>query len=137
MDSYASISKELNKFFSQHSFFKILLPLDIILYLGARIYSILQVVPIIGDLFIMGAPFSSVVYYLGIIGMLLTYANRKDQLLAVGFFLVAFVNVIDLIRFLVKYGIFSSASLIDVAIYGLIGLLILRRSYKNDMVVEG
>lgn len=137
MDSYASISQELKKFFSSNKFFKVVLPLDVILFFGAIVYSLLQYVPLISELFIFSQPYARMIDYLGIISMLLVYANRKDQLLAIGFFLMAFEGGIGLLVSLFRHHYFASQRLVDLGIYLLIGLLVLKRSYKNDVTMEG
>lgn len=74
--------------------------------------------------------------YLGTIGMLLVYANRKDQLLAIVFFLMTFEGGIGLLVSLFRHHYFASQRLVDLGIYPLIGLLVLKRSYKNDVTME-
>ena len=137
MDTYANISKELKNFFSQNAIFKVLLPLDCVLYLGAYVYRILQLVPGVNDIFLLRGMFSDVIYYMGIIGLFLVYANRKDQILALGFFMHAVMSLVWILIDLIRYQINPFGNILDMLVYALIGFLILKRSYKNSSVMEG
>lgn len=126
MNTYENISSELKRFFSSHFLFKVILPLDVIIMFGATGVTLLNNFTGIGSLI------CTLAYYLRLLGYLLTYANRKDQLLAGGFFLYAAGEGLYVLKHLFSsYSFLSWSSVIAAAIYGLLGYCILKKSYTN------
>ena len=131
MNTYVKISKELNEFFSNHPFFKIIYPLDTVLAIGAPVYSLLGNFRFISRsiLFDFGLP--TIMYFLGIVGLLMVYSNRKDQIFSLVFFIKALDELWSCVSFLIEYHRLIVGDLISICVYVGIGYLILKQSYKN------
>lgn len=129
VNTYSNISGELRAFFSTNKFFKILLPIDMILLFAGLIILFL------GNIFPInfGGLISSLAYWAFILGLLLTYANMKEQFLYIGLLGYGAMSVLVLIITLFSYGhYFSYGSLISALIYGGLGYLVLKRTLSGS-----
>ena len=121
MNAYANISKELKSALEKNSVTKKLLSLDLVILfasIGLQFFFWLLnqwVSWVFVSNFI--SLFSTVFYYVMIAGMLLTIANRKDQLLAFGCWAyAAFQFITFLRRLLYRYAHYFSLSIFFVII---------------------
>lgn len=123
MNTYENISAELKAYFSNHSIFKILLPLDMVLVFGS--VGIL----ILGLFISMGGFVHTLAYYVFLLGLLLTYANRNEKTLYLGFFIYAGIYVWYFIKniIFVSYRHVDFSSLLVAAIFGGLGYLVFKR----------
>ncbi|MCX8132067.1 MAG: hypothetical protein N3I35_18460 [Clostridia bacterium] len=123
MGAFKNISNELKTFFSNHSFFKILLPLDIILLIGGL------GVMILNEFISVGSLLYSIAYYIFLLGLLLTYAGFNQKMLYIGFFTYGIIQVINVFQgLLASYGYMNYHALLTALIFGWIGYLIFKRS---------
>lgn len=123
LNTYTNISNELRSYFSSHSIFKILIPLDVVLILGGLAILILSNIFLIG----FGGLITTLAYWLFILGLLLAYANLHQQFLYIG--LLAY-GASELLLFILK--IFRSRpfgweNLIPCLIFGGLGYLVFKR----------
>ena len=129
MNTFSNVSSELRAFFSTNRIFKILLPIDMVLLFAGLI--ILFLINILG--IGLGGFFSALGYWAFILGLLLTYANMKEQFLYIGLFGYGAINILDfLISLIGKYHIFSWANLFNAAIFGGLGYLVLKRTLSGS-----
>ena len=70
-------------------------------------------------------------YFLGIVGLLMVYSNRKDQIFSLVFFIKALDELWSCVSFLIEYHRLIVGDLISICVYVGIGYLILKQSYKN------
>lgn len=129
MNTYGNISNELRNFFSTNKFFKILLPLDMVfLFAGLAII-------FLGGVFriYFGGFISSLAFWSFILGLLLNYANRKEQFLYIGLLGYAGVKVIEVLFGLFGSGnYFSWGSLFYALVFGGMGYLVLKRTLTGS-----
>jgi hypothetical protein len=125
MNAYRNISKEMKEFFKTQAIFKLLLPLDkLLLFIGL---AIMVLNGIFGISF--GGLIYSISYWIFILGLLLTYANLKEEFLYVGLLGYSALRLIEFIKSLVISGHFFSWSLLlDAAIFGGLGYLVFKRN---------
>jgi hypothetical protein len=129
MNTYSNISSELRAFFSTNKIFKILLPIDmVLLFAGLAILFLFYVFRInFGDLI------SSLAYWVFLLGLLLTYANLKEQFLYIGLLGYAAILVINIIIGIFSYGhYFSFASLLAALVFGGLGYLVLKKTLSGS-----
>jgi len=129
VNTYSNISGELRAFFSTNKFFRILLPIDMVLLFAGL------VILILGSIFSInfGAIISSLAYWAFILGLLLTYANMKEQFLYIGLLGYGAMCVLSLIITLFRYGhYFSWGSLFSALIFGGLGYLVLKRTLTGS-----
>lgn len=125
MNTYSNISGELRAFFSTNKFFKILLPIDMILLFAG--FAIILLSDVVGIYF--GGLINSLAFWAFILGLLLTYANMKEQFLYIGLLGYAGINVLYLIFGLFRYGhYFYWGSLFYALVFGGLGYLVLKRT---------
>ncbi len=125
MNTYVNISNELRSFFSTCKFFKLLLPLDIIIMFAGLVLIFLNDTLGIS----LGGFFSALSYWVFILGLLLTYASLKEQFLYIGLLGYGGLCFISLLIDLIgKYHYLSWWSLFRVAIFGGLGYLVLRKT---------
>ncbi len=133
MNTYQNISNELRSFFSSNKIFKMLLPLDmIIMFAGLALVLLNDVIGIS-----IGTFLGALAYWAFIIGLLLTYANLKEQFLYIGLFGYAgicFINVLIAIFGRLHY--LSWGSLFRVLVYGGLGYLVLRKTMVKSSGVN-
>lgn len=129
MNTYSNISSELRAFFSTNKIFKILLPIDmVLLFAGLAII-------LLGDIFgiYFGGIVSSLAHWAFILGLLLTYANMKEQFLYIGLLGYAAIQVINIIIGIFSAGhYFSWGSLFAALVYGGLGYLVLRKTLTGS-----
>ncbi|NLK86735.1 MAG: hypothetical protein GX279_04485 [Clostridiaceae bacterium] len=125
MNTYQNISNELKSFFDSNKFFKMLLPLDIIvMFVGLALILLNDILGIS-----IGSFLSALSYWAFIVGLLLTYANLKEQFLYIGLFSyggICFINVLIAIFGRLHY--LNWYSLFRLLIFGGLGYLVLRRT---------
>ena len=136
MNAYQNISNELRGFFSTNKIFKLLLPLDIIImFVG------LALVFLSGTLGIyIGSILSGLIYWAFILGLLLTYANMKEQFLYIGLLGYGAVKLVDvLVAIIGRYHYLDWGSLYRLVIFGGLGYLVLRKTMvtPSSTNVEG
>jgi len=101
---------------------KILLPLDIIIMFAALALLLINAFSSIGSLLY------AIAFWGFLAGLLLTFANLKSQMLYVGLYGYAIVNVIYFFRSLFSKWIgFSWFSLIAIVIFGGLGYLVMKQ----------
>lgn len=127
MNTYSNISSELRAYFSNHSIFKILLPIDMVLLFGGLILMALS--GIFGINF--GGIVNSIAYWSFILGLLLTYATMKEQFLFIGLLGYGAINVIEIIIYLFRWKTFSWGSLFAALIFGGLGYLVFKRTVSG------
>ena len=133
MNAYQNISNELRGFFSTNKILKLLLPLDIIImFVG------LALVFLSGTLGIyIGSILSGLIYWAFILGLLLTYANMKEQFLYIGLLGYGATKLIDvLIAIIGKYHYLDWGSLYRLVIFGGLGYLVLRKTMVGSSRVN-
>ena len=129
MNTYSNISGELRAFFSSNRVFKILLPIDMILLFAGLAILFVDYFNIIN----FGGLIYSLAYWAFLLGLLLAYANLKEQFLYIGLLGYGAINALHLIITLFKaYHIFSWSSLINALIYGGLGYLVLKRTIAGS-----
>ena len=129
VNTYSNISGELRAFFSTSRLFKILLPIDMLLLFAGLIILILS--SIFGIRF--GDLISSLAYWAFILGLLLTYANMKEQFLYIGLLGYAAMYILKLIIALFSYGHYFYVSyIINALIFGGLGYLVLKRTLASS-----
>ncbi|MGE5327981.1 MAG: hypothetical protein ACM3KR_00535 [Deltaproteobacteria bacterium] len=124
MNTYENISAELKAYFSNHSIFKILLPLDMVLVFGG------VGLQIISEFINLGSLVNGLAYWGFILGLLLAYANRHEKVLYIGFFAYAGLEAWDIITNL-KYLSSYFSTLITGLIFGYLGYLVFKRHSLN------
>ncbi|MGE5472636.1 MAG: hypothetical protein ACM3UU_00235 [Ignavibacteriales bacterium] len=129
MNTYENISAELKAFFSNHPFFKIVLPIDMALVFGG--VGLLVVSAFIS----LGSLVSSLAYWCFILGLLLAYANRHEQVLYIGFFVYAGLQLLEIIMHL-RYLSAYFGSLIAGLIFGYLGYLVFKRHSLNGNGIQ-
>ncbi len=129
VNTYSNISGELRAFFSSNRVFKILLPIDMILLFAGLAILFVDYFNIIN----FGGLIYSLAYWAFLLGLLLAYANLKEQFLYIGLLGYGAINALHLIITLFKaYHIFSWSSLINALIYGGLGYLVLKRTIAGS-----
>ncbi len=129
MNTYSNISSELRAFFSTNKIFKILLPIDMVLLFAGLAIILLS--------YIFGINFGGLIialsYWVFILGLLLTYANLKEQFLYIGLLGYAAIQVISIIIGLFGYGhYFSFSSLLAALVFGGLGYLVLKKTLSGS-----
>ena len=139
MNAYANVAKELKNGLEKNSILKKLLSLDVVILfasLGLQLFFWLlnQWVGwiIISDFIGL---FHTIFYYTMIVGMVLTLANRKDQMLAAGCWAYAALQFISFLRQLVyRYNhYFNLSTLFVTALWVGLGLLVFFVSNPEKM----
>lgn len=120
LNTYQNISAELKSYFSNHPIFKILLPLDMILIFGG--VGLLIVSAFIS----LGSLVTGVAYWAFILGLLLAYANRNEQILYIGFFVYAGLQAWHIITNL-KYLSGYFGVLINGLVFAWLGYLVFKK----------
>lgn len=129
MNTYSNISGELRAFFSANKFFKLLLPIDMVLLFAGL------VILILGNIFGIhfGDLIASLAHWAFILGLLLTYANMKEQFLYTGLFGYGAMCVLELVITLFSYGhYFYISYIINALIFGGLGYLVLKRTLSGS-----
>lgn len=133
VNTYNNISSELKSYFGSNSIFRILLPIDIVFLFGGLFILAL-------DNFSVGI--GGFVYYFAywafILGIILTFANMRNQLLYIGLWGYSAINVIGFfISLLGKYHILSWHDLFNIAIFGGLGYLVFKRTVSGSSSSSG
>lgn len=137
MNAYVNIRNELRSLFASNSILKLLVPLDIIIMFAALVLILLDIVFRVN----LGSFISAFAYWAFILGLLLTYANTKEQPLYIGLFgyaLIQFINVLIALFGSLHY--ISWASLIKTAIFAGFGYIVLKRTLagtSTDTSING
>lgn len=129
MNTYQNVSNELRSYFSSHKIFKILMPLDIIImFAGLAIMFLTNILGVS-----VGSFFSALSFWLYILGLLLTYANLKEQFLYIGLLGHGALRFIELLIALFgRYHYLSWSSLFGIIVYGGLGYLVLKRTLAKS-----
>lgn len=127
MDSYLNISKELKTYFNENSFFKVLLPFDVVLIFVGVIFMLFNgILPGIGlGSGFFGYIFRSLAYWGFRVGIILAYANLNEKYMYSGLFLYSFLYVFWFFKYITS---FNLGYLISAFIYGGLGYLIYKRT---------
>jgi hypothetical protein len=131
LNTYKNISDELRAFFSNHSFFKVLLPIDMLLIFVCLGFMVL------GNFVSLGI-FSTFFYWGFILGLLLAYANFHEQFLYMGLLGYGALNLIEFIvqvfrAIFIKYAsLYSLGNLVAAFIFGGLGYLVLKNAGKSS-----
>jgi 4-amino-4-deoxy-L-arabinose transferase-like glycosyltransferase len=131
LNTYKNISNELRAFFSNHSFFKVLLPLDMILIIVCLGFMVL-------GRFVSLGIFGTFFYWGFILGLLLAYANFHELFLYMGLLGYGALNLILFIIMIfraifVKYAtIYSLDYLVTAFIFGGLGYLVFKNTGKSS-----
>jgi hypothetical protein len=129
MNTYSNISSELRAFFSTNKIFKILLPIDMVLLFAGLAILFLNYVFRIN----FGELIGSLAYWVFLLGLLLTYANLKEQFLYIGLLGYAAILVINIIIVIFSYGhYFSFSSLLAALVFGGLGYLVLKKTLSGS-----
>lgn len=129
MNTYSNISNELRAFFRSNSIFKILLPIDMVLLFAGLALSLLN------DVFglYLGGFINSLAYWSFILGLLLTYANMKEQSLYIGLLGYAAIQALNILIALFSSGhYFYFSYLFELLIYGGLGYLVLKKTLTSS-----
>lgn len=128
MNTYENISAELKAFFSNHSVFKIFLPLDAALVFGGAGIILLSQFLNVGMLY-------AIAYYAFLLGIILAYANRHEKYLYLGLFIYAGANAWAVLAHALfnKYLKYLDLySLLTCLIFGGLGYLVFKRHSLNE-----
>lgn len=124
MNAYRNISNELRSFFDSHRIFRLLMPLDIVIMLVGLVLLFLINVGL--D---VGSFVGSLAFWIYILGLLLTYANLKEQFLYIGLLgygVTLFLRL--LIDIFGRFHILNWSALFGIIIYGGLGYLVLKKA---------
>jgi hypothetical protein len=129
MNAYQNISNELRSFFSTNKFFRVLLPLDIIImFAGLALMFLNNVLGIT-----IGAFLGNLAYWAYILGLLLTYADLKEQFLYIGLFGYGGTRFLEvLIAIFGRFHYLNWAALFGFIIFGGLGYLVLKRNMTRS-----
>jgi len=127
VNTYTNLSRELKTWFNGNSLFRALLPADKIIMYVALAITFLH--------YILGIDFGgfliNLVYWVFIVGLLLTYANNKDRHLYIGLFSYTAICVILLIISLFK-GAFNWYYFFNAVVFGWFGYVALRNEGNHS-----
>ncbi len=124
MNAYRNISNELRSFFDSHRIFRLLMPLDIVIMLVGLVLLFLINVGL--D---VGSFVGSLAFWIYILGLLLTYANLKEQFLYIGLLgygVTLFLRL--LIDIFGRFHTLNWSALFGIIIYGGLGYLVLKKA---------
>lgn len=124
MNAYKNISNELKFAFSASPVFKVLLPLDMVLLFGGLALQVLGFIVGIGQFL------SVIAFWAFIAGLLLTYANFRQQFLYLGLLGYGALQAISFLWYLIfGYGhYFSFGTLAYAIVFGGLGYLAMKKS---------
>lgn len=125
MDACHKISTELRASFSEHSIFKILLPLDVIIIYGCVGAMVLN------NFIHIGGLLDAIAYYGFFMGLILAFSNEHNKVLYTGLFVYVASEAFQVLKYgiLESYRFLDYHSLITAAIFGYMGYLV----YKLDI----
>jgi len=124
MNTYENISSELRQYFSNHSFFKLLLPLHIFI-----VYGCVGII-IFNNFISLGGLLPSLAYYGFLLGLLLAYAYNNKKCMYIGLFIYAGFHAFLVLKYalFVSYRFLSFGSLIAFLVFGGLGFAVFKKA---------
>ena len=126
-NAYNNIAGELKTCFSNNSFLRILLPLDVVLIAGALVVFFLSSLLGIN----IGNLLPAIAYYAFLLGILLAYANLHHIFVYSGLFAYAGVFLLTFLRFLIWHGHFNWYDLMKILVFGWLGYIAFKQNSSS------
>ncbi len=125
MSIFRRIGDDLKEGFSKIPVVSTMLHLDVILVFGSLAFLILNYILNLG---VIGSFVGAFAWYILVIGLLMSWANKNTQFLYLGLYGYALYQLIMFIRYaFMKYGGFSFSMFVTILIYGGLGFLVMSK----------
>ena len=121
---FEQVCQSINTYFSQKSFFRVLLPLSVPILL------VCVVLDVVNCFIRLGSVMNVIVYFIFILAFLLVISTCNFKMIAISLGVEGLTYVYTIIYYLIKYRTFNYSAIIYLLVYGFLAYQAYRKSIQ-------